>query len=175
MHRHAIAMARSLAHRGPDDEGAWVDPVAGVALGNRRLAIIDLSPGGHQPMRSASGRYVITFNGEIYNFEELRKELAAGGCGFRSHSDTEVMLAAIEAWGLERALGRFVGMFAFALWDRSKRQLSLARDRLGIKPLYYGWMGKTFLWGSELKALHVHPAFEGEVNRGALTLFMRHN
>jgi len=169
------AMAMTLAHRGPDDADEWVDETMGVALGFRRLAIIDLSPGGRQPMHSPSGRYIITFNGEIYNFRELRMELEQRGHVFQSNSDTEVMLAAIEESGLENAVRRFVGMFAFVLWDRKTRQLSLVRDRLGIKPLYYGWMGRTFLWGSELKALRVHPAFRAEIDRGALTLLMRHN
>jgi asparagine synthase (glutamine-hydrolysing) len=169
------AMAETLAHRGPDDADEWVDDAAGIALGFRRLSIVDLSEGGRQPMHSASGRHVITFNGEIYNFRELREQLESRGHFFRGTSDTEVMLAAIEEWGLENAIGRFVGMFAFVLWDRHTRRLMLVRDRLGIKPLYYGWMGQTFLWGSELKALCVHPSFRGEIDRGALMLFMRHN
>jgi asparagine synthase (glutamine-hydrolysing) len=169
------AMAMTLAHRGPDDANEWVDETMGVALGFRRLAIIDLSPGGRQPMDSPSGRYVITFNGEIYNFRELRMELEQRGHVFQSNSDTEVMLAAIEESGLEDAVRHFVGMFAFVLWDRKTRRLSLVRDRLRIKPLYHGWMGRTFLWGSELKALRVHPAFRAEIDRGALTLLMRHN
>jgi asparagine synthase (glutamine-hydrolysing) len=152
----------------------WVDAQVGIALGHRRLAIVDLSSDGHQPMHSSCGRYVLSFNGEIYNFKALRRELEGLGYGFRGHSDTEVMLACISQWGLLRAVKRFNGMFAFALWDRHERKLQLVRDRLGEKPLYYGWMGKTFLFGSELKALRVHPDFAGEVNRNSLALYLRH-
>ena len=167
-------MTATLTHRGPDDSGVWTDAECGLALGFRRLAILDLTPAGHQPMRSASGRYVIVFNGEVYNFAELRKALDGSGHEFRGGSDTEVMLAAIEAWGLEAAVQRFTGMFAFALWDRKERSLALVRDRLGKKPLYYGWAGQTLLFGSELKALRAHRDFRAEVDRGALTLFLRH-
>ena len=167
-------MTDTLIHRGPDDGGVWEDTRSGVALGNRRLAIVDLSPEGHQPMHSASGRYVLAFNGEIYNFWALREELEGLGHLFRGHSDTEVMLAAFTEWELEGALERFNGMFAFALWDREERSLYLARDRLGEKPLYYGWMGETFLFSSELKALKVHPTFRGEISRNALTLYLRY-
>jgi asparagine synthase (glutamine-hydrolysing) len=171
----ARIMADTLMHRGPDDEGTWADPEAGVAFGFRRLAIVDLSPEGHQPMCSESGRYVIAFNGEVYNFTALRQPLESLGHRFRGHSDTEVILAAIEEWGLEAAVRQFVGMFAFALWDKHDRTLSLVRDRIGIKPLYYGWMGRTFLCGSELKALRAHPSFHPHIDTAAVALYMRHN
>lgn len=167
-------MADTLDYRGPDDRGTWTDADAGIALGHRRLSIIDLSPEGHQPMLSASGRFVIAFNGEIYNFEDLRKELNVDGPAWRGHSDTEVMLAGFERWGVDGALRRFNGMFAFALWDRAERALHLARDRLGEKPLYYGWLGSTFVFGSELKALRAHPAWRAEVDRDALAIYLRH-
>lgn len=170
-----LKMMHTLRHRGPDDCGAWVDVQAGIALGHRRLSILDLSPEGHQPMHSACGRYVISFNGEVYNFKALRSELEELGYTFRGHSDTEVMLACISQWGLFSAVKRFNGMFAFALWDRRERQLHLVRDRLGEKPLYYGWMGKTVVFGSELKALLAHPHSEPELDRNALALCMRHS
>ncbi len=166
-------MADQLVHRGPDDSGLWVDAAAGIAMGFRRLSIVDLSPAGHQPMISSDGRYVVVFNGEVYNFGELRKDLEPLGHAFRGHSDTEVMLEAVSEWGLEAAVKKFVGMFAFALWDRRERVLHLVRDRLGIKPLYCGWQDKTFLFGSELKALRAHPAFRPEINRGALASYLR--
>ncbi len=165
-------MAATLFHRGPDDAGVWADEKDGVALGHRRLSILDLSPEGRQPMRSASGRFSIVFNGEIYNFRELRAELDTQ-YPFRGSSDTEVILAAFETWGIYDSVTRFNGMFAIAVWDRLKRVLCLARDRAGEKPLYYAWMGSTFLFGSELKALRVHPAFSSKVSRGALSLFLR--
>jgi asparagine synthase (glutamine-hydrolysing) len=163
-------MSDAIVHRGPDDSGEWVDAEAGVAMGLRRLAILDLSPAGHQPMMSPSGRYIGTFNGEIYNFSELRKELRVE---WRGHSDTEVMLAAFDAWGLDGAVNRFNGMFAIALWDRQQQWLHLVRDRMGVKPLYYGFAGKTLLYGSELKALRQHPDFEGKIDRSALQLYLR--
>ncbi len=168
-------MASKLIHRGPDDAGAWLDKEQGVALGHRRLSIQDLSSCGHQPMSSSSGQYIVAYNGEIYNFLSLKTELQNLGYAFRGHSDTEVLLVAIEAWGLIEALKRFTGMFAFALWDKKLRVLNLARDRMGEKPLYYGWQGKSFLFGSELKALRAHPEWRGEINRDALTLYLRHN
>ncbi len=170
----ARTMAETLAHRGPDDSGTWVDASAGVALVFRRLAILDPSPGGHQPMRSASGRYVIVFNGQVYGFRELRDLLATRGHRFRGSSDTEVILAAVEEWGFSGAVRRLNGMFAIALWDQRERTLSLARDAMGIKPLYYGWAGGVLLFGSELKAIRAHPAFQPEVDRRAVTLYVRH-
>ncbi|HYW03512.1 MAG TPA: asparagine synthase (glutamine-hydrolyzing) [Gammaproteobacteria bacterium] len=171
----ARAMADTLSHRGPDDAGCWSDEEAGVGLGHRRLSIIDLSPHGHQPMMSASGRYVIAFNGEIYNHRELRGALAAGGVSFRGHSDTEVLLEMIASVGLEAALQRSVGMFALAVWDRAEQTLHLARDRLGQKPLYYGWAGGDLVFGSELRSLRAHPDFSAEVDRGVLALFLRYS
>jgi asparagine synthase (glutamine-hydrolysing) len=168
----AEGMIRTIAHRGPDDGGVWIDEKARVALGNRRLAIVDLSPEGHQPMESADGRYVITYNGEVYNFEELRNQLEHLGHGFRGRSDTEVILAAVVRWGLQASLKRFVGMFAFALWDRHDERLHLARDRIGKKPLYYGWFGDTFVFGSELKCLRAHPRFRADVDRNVLALYL---
>jgi asparagine synthase (glutamine-hydrolysing) len=167
-------MAVAIAHRGPDDQGIWTNPAAGIGLGHRRLSIVDLSPLGHQPMHSRSGRYTITFNGEIYNYRELRAELSALGHSFRSTSDTEVLLAAIEQWGFREALIRSVGMFAIGLWDRDIRTLCLAQDRFGEKPLYFGTFGSTVLFGSELKALRQHSDWQADIDRDALTLLLRY-
>ena len=164
-------MGNTLAHRGPDDSGIFFDKNAGLGLSFRRLAIIDLSAEGHQPMASASGRYTIIFNGEVYNYEAIRAEL--GPQQWRGHSDTEVMLTAIERWGLEAAVGRFVGMFAFALWDAVERRLHLVRDRVGIKPLYYGHVESGFVFASELKALKVIPGFQAAIDRDSLAAYMR--
>lgn len=168
-------MLEPIVHRGPDDSGRWIDADAGIALGHRRLSIIDLSPQGHQPMHSASGRYVVVFNGEIYNFEALRNELERSGASprWRGHSDTEVLLAAVEAWGVEATLRRLVGMFAIALWDRQDRTLTLARDRLGEKPLYYARIGARLLFGSELKALRAAAGDDLRVDPESLSEFMR--
>lgn len=175
-------MANAIAHRGPDSDGYWSDAPAGIGLAHRRLAIVDLSPAGAQPMISGSRRYVIAFNGEIYNHLYLRDQLQNGGhltYPWRGHSDTETLLAGFEAWGIEQTLGRAIGMFSMAVWDSYERMLILVRDRLGEKPLYYGWQGessgKVFLFGSELSALRKHPAFSAEINRDALSLYLRHN
>jgi asparagine synthase (glutamine-hydrolysing) len=169
-------MTAAIIHRGPDDEGYWTDGAAGVALGHRRLAVIDLSPQGHQPMVSADGRLVISFNGEIYNHAAIRARLEDEGFapqgGWRGRSDTETLLQAIAAWGLEESVAQAVGMFALALWDRDTRTLSLVRDRFGEKPLYYGWVGGDFLFASELKAIRAHPRFDGQIDRVALRDFM---
>lgn len=172
--RTVAAMSDTLAHRGPDDSGVWVDPAVGLAFGFRRLAVLELSPLGHQPMTSESGRYVVIFNGEIYNFQDLRSELAGRGHRFQGRSDTEVILASVEEWGVEVAVSRFNGMFAIALWDCADRTLTLARDPLGIKPLYYGRTGDTLLFASELKAFRAHTAFHPEVDPGAMALYFRH-
>ena len=168
-------MADSLIHRGPDDRGIWIDRAAGLAMGHRRLAIIDLSAEGHQPMISGSGRFVVVYNGEIYNFRVLRRELENLGHRFRGHSDTEALLGAVDQWGLDETLRRIAGMFAFALWDRRSRILHLVRDRLGKKPLYFGWAGRSFLFGSELKAFHQHPDFAPVIDRDALTAYLRYS
>jgi asparagine synthase (glutamine-hydrolysing) len=170
--RIAGRMSECLVHRGPDDAGVWADASEGVGLGFRRLAILDLSSAGHQPMLSADSRYVVVFNGEIYNHRSLRRELH--GYPFRGHSDTEVMLAAFSRWGVCDATRRFNGMFAFAVWDRQRKSLTLGRDRLGEKPLYYGAVGKDFVFASELKALRSFPGFIGQIDRDALRLYVRH-
>ncbi len=171
----ARSMADALIHRGPDSGGEWTDAAAGVAFSFRRLAIIDLSAAGDQPMSSANGRYVIVFNGEIYNFRELRTELGAAGCQFRGDSDTEVMLEGFAHWGIEKTVKRLVGMFAFALWDRDEQRLWLGRDRLGIKPLYYGESDGLFLFGSELKALRAKNGWRPKVDRDALAAYTTFN
>jgi len=184
----ATAMGEAIRHRGPDDADAWVHAEAGLALAHRRLAIVDLSAAGHQPMASASGRWVVAFNGEIYNHAALRAELGAAAPAWRGHSDTETLLAACERWGVQATLERCVGMFALALWDTHTRTLYLARDRFGEKPLYYGWVqgagrelaaggsgaaGPLFAFGSELKALRALPGFGNPVCRQALALYLR--
>jgi asparagine synthase (glutamine-hydrolysing) len=168
-------MTGAIRHRGPDADGHWCDPDAGIFIGHRRLSILDLSSAGVQPMASPGGRFVISFNGEIYNFRELRVALEQRGIRFRGHSDTEVLVAGIEEWGVRRALERSTGMFAFALWDREARELVLARDRIGEKPLYYGWSGDALLFGSEIKALRRHTSWRGSVDRSAVAVFLRHN
>ena len=176
----ARTMAQALVHRGPDDAGVWQDTDICIALAHRRLSILDLSPAGHQPMHSACGRFVLVFNGEIYNHLSLRNQLERDGYsyGWRGHSDTETLLAGFVVWGVADTLQRAVGMFAFALWDTIQRTLTLARDRFGEKPLYYGWAGtgadKAFLFGSELKALRAYPGFDNPINRGALGLYMQY-
>jgi asparagine synthase (glutamine-hydrolysing) len=170
----ARAMADAIRHRGPDGDGVWVDSGAGLALAHRRLAIIDLTPTGAQPMASANGRYHITFNGEIFNFQDLRRELVEAGRTFRGTSDTEVILEGCVRWGIDATISRLVGMFAFALWDRQDRQLHLVRDRLGIKPLYYLQRSTRFLFGSELKALRAVSGWTPEIDRDAVIGFLRH-
>ena len=169
----ACAMADALAHRGPDGWGTWADPAAGVALGHRRLAIVDLSPAGHQPMHSRCGRYVISYNGEVYNHRELRRELEAGGHAFRGSSDTEVILEGFAAWGIQPTIERLIGMFAIAVYDRAAEALHLIRDRLGIKPLYYGTFGHLTLFGSSLAALHQHDGWPRQLDRTAVAQFLR--
>ncbi|MEE8515357.1 MAG: asparagine synthase (glutamine-hydrolyzing) [Alphaproteobacteria bacterium] len=177
LEKTAGRMAATLVHRGPDDDGVWADAEAGLGLGHRRLSILDLSAEGRQPMTSADGRHVLVFNGEIYNHHDIRAALdgESDAPRWRGTSDTEVMVEAINRWGLDRALEAFNGMFAFAVWDRRESTLMLARDRLGEKPLYYGWSRGVFLFASELKALAQHPAWRGEIDRGALALYLRHS
>lgn len=189
----AMQMIEKLHYRGPDDKGVWtddsfdrdindgIDNKKGIALAHSRLAIVDLSPAGHQPMESHNKRFVIVFNGEIYNHNEIRAELEQEknqdqpALSWRGHSDTETLIAGFSAWGVEATIKKAIGMFAFAVWDKQLKTLTLGRDRLGEKPLYYGWQGDTFLFGSELKALKAHPEFKAEIDRDSLTLFLRHN
>ncbi|WP_114228007.1 MULTISPECIES: asparagine synthase (glutamine-hydrolyzing) [Sphingomonas] len=171
------AMGQSLRHRGPDAGGVWRDAEAGIGFSHRRLAIVDLSPHGAQPMTSADGRWTLCYNGEIYNHGAIRRALESEGAGppggWRGHSDTETILQAIATWGLDRTLAAAAGMFAFALWDAGERRLLLVRDRFGEKPLYYGWCGRDFVFASELKALRRHPNFRGEIDRASLDAFAR--
>ena len=179
---HAIVedMSSTLVHRGPDSGAVWVDKESGIGLGHRRLSILDLSSQGAQPMHSSCKRYVLVFNGEIYNHRTLRSELEKCGLApsWRGHSDTEVLLASFVAWGVSETLQRVVGMFSFVLWDKYECCLTLARDRFGEKPLYYGWVNKegrqSFLFGSELKALNKFPGFSGLIDRGALALYFQY-
>ena len=171
-----LAMSDTIVHRGPDGSGTWIDPDAGIGLAHRRLAVIDLSEAGAQPMVSASGRWIISYNGEIYNFRELRTRLEeeGGHPNWKGQSDTEVLLAAIEHWGLEKTLPRLNGMFAFAAWDRKHRVLWLARDRFGEKPLYYGWSDGVFLFASELKPIAAHSRFRPIVDNDALGAYVKY-
>jgi len=176
MEQLLATMSNAIKHRGPDDRGSWSDAEAGVWLGHRRLSILDLSSAGHQPMQSASGRYVIAFNGEIYNHLSLRKELEHEiGIKWNGTSDTETLVQAISCWGLQYTLLKLRGMFSFAVWDKKLKTLSLARDPIGEKHLYYGWQGNTFVFGSELKALKKHPDFQKKICRNSLSLFLLHN
>lgn len=172
LERSIHAMTDVLFHRGPDDSGMWLEAKSGVALGHRRLSVIDLSPLGHQPMVSADGQFILSYNGEVYNFQELRDELAALGYPFKGHSDTEVLVAGFAHWGVHETLCRSDGMFALAVWNRQTRRLTLARDRVGKKPLYYGWCDKRFFFASELKAVRAHPNFVAEIDRDALALYL---
>ena len=169
------AMCGVLRHRGPDGDGTWIDATAGIALGHQRLAIIDLSAAGAQPMVSSCGRFVISYNGEVYNAPELRSDLEASGRRFKGHSDTEVIVEGCAAWGIEATVERLIGMFTFAAWDRSERVLYLVRDRLGIKPIYWARFGGLLLFGSELKALRAHPGWRPELNRDALAAYLRYS
>ncbi|MBA2125972.1 asparagine synthase (glutamine-hydrolyzing) [Hyphomicrobium methylovorum] len=174
--RQLEAMNDAIRHRGPDSSGLWIDAEAGFAVAHRRLSIIDVSAAGHQPMVSQSGRWIIAFNGEIYNFADIRRDLERSGAApaWRGSSDTEVLLAAIDAWGIQRAIEASAGMFALALWDRDTRVLTLARDRLGEKPLYYGQQGAAFLFGSDLSALRRHVSWQDDISRDAVALLLRH-
>jgi asparagine synthase (glutamine-hydrolysing) len=173
MHETGVAMHRAIAHRGPDSADVWQDPESPMVLAHRRLAIVDLSPDGAQPMASASGRYMVAYNGEIYNYRDLQKELISEGYVFKTRSDTEVLLAGIDIWGLSRTLQKLNGMFAIALWDRAQKKIHFIRDRFGKKPLYVGWAGKNLVFASELKALHAHPDFVADMNRNILAQYMR--
>ncbi|MBC8873996.1 MAG: asparagine synthase (glutamine-hydrolyzing) [Planctomycetes bacterium] len=168
------SMTQELGHRGPDDSGTWVDARYGMALGHRRLSIVDLSRHGHQPMRSACGRFRIVYNGEVYNHALLRKELESLGHRFRGHSDTEVLVQSLAEWGIRDTVRRLIGMFAFAVWDQQRSRMTLVRDRIGIKPVYYGWANGCLLFGSELKAIRVHPEFRADIDRGAVARLLRH-
>ena len=176
-----VKMNSAISHRGPDTNGAWSDKNLGIVLGHQRLSIIDVSSSGNQPMQSSSGRYILTYNGEIYNYLKIRKELEMNNVNikWKGNSDTEILLESIDFWGIEITLQKIQGMFAFGIWDQKMRRLILARDRIGEKPLYYGWQGegnnRVFLFGSELKALKVHPEFNGQINRDAIALQLRHN
>ena len=176
-----LNMNSAISHRGPDSSGFWQDNDSGIVLGHQRLSIIDLSEAANQPMMSSSGRFVLTYNGEIYNYLEIREELQKLNSiiKWKSSSDTETLLEAIDFWGIEKTIKKIVGMFAFAVWDRKHRRLILARDRIGEKPIYYGWQGngdrRVFIFGSELKALKVHPEFNRAINREAVALQLRHN
>ena len=176
-----LKMNSAITHRGPDSNNIWQDKNSGIVFGHQRLSILDLSTAGNQPMVSNSGRYIITYNGEIYNHLEMRKELNKINLNikWKSNTDTETLLEALELWGIKKTLKKIVGMFAFGLWDKKNRSLILVRDRIGEKPLYFGWQGKgdnkVFLFGSELKALKVHPEFSREINRDAIALQLRHN
>lgn len=170
-------MNDALYHRGPDAGDSWLDDTMGLALGHRRLAILELSPAGAQPMHSTCGRYAVVFNGEIYNHLQLRKQLNQEGflLEWKGHSDTETMLACFVAWGIERTLQSMIGMFAIALWDKQTKLLTLAKDRMGEKPLYWGWQGESLFFSSELKALKAHPTFKADIDRDSITLLLRHN
>src|SRR3954469_9526931 len=171
----ALKMNDSLRHRGPDSSGEWVSSDLSLAIGHRRLAIVDLSPAGHQPMLTPDGRFVLSYNGEIYNHATVREQLSALGWSFRGHSDTETLLYAIATWGVAAAIQRFIGMFAIAVADVQKGELTLVRDRIGEKPLYYGWAGTAFVFGSELKSLRAHPQFDNGLSNTALSLYLKHN
>lgn len=171
----ALKMAETIRSRGPDDEGAWSDSAIGIAFGHRRLSILDLTLAGHQPMHAQSGRFTIAYNGEVYNAFELAKDLQTEGVQFKGHSDTEIILEAIEAWGLTNAVTKFVGMFSFCLWDRKESKLYLVRDRLGIKPLYWGVINNVVLFGSQPKSFTPHPKWKGEINPQALLSYFAHN